>query len=96
MPTNHGDYVWHGHHENSCPIEQLTGTLENRRVQIKESKPHAEHAIRIRLLRPCSPQAILLFKQYEAAKAMLLQPILALHATECGCTEWNGKEIVFA
>lgn len=134
-----GDIVWHGHHENVCPIEELSGTIAVRQEQIQRNKPEHEQAIRLRLLQPCSPQAVALFRQYEAAVvqlfaeysaaeaalraqysaavaplraqyeaaeaplwaqysaavATLLQPILDLHRTECGCTEWDGKEIVF-
>lgn len=167
-----GEYCWHGHHKNVCPIERLTGTIAERRVDIKAHKPLHEQVIRLKLLKPCSGEAIRLFTryrdgeaalwarydadtapmlaqyradkvtlwaqykadraapwerydadeaalwaryradlatllaryqadvaprwtQYEADVAPLLAPILALHKTECGCTEWNGMEIVF-
>ena len=142
-----GDIVWHGHHENDCPIEELPGTIAERVHEIVTYKPVHEHEIRLRLLKRCLPKAVILYDafrvaeapiwdtyfeahrqleaQYEAvraesnlktratlyeaylvaratfmapireARAPLLAPILARHALECGCTEWNGKDIVF-
>ena len=144
-----GDIVWHGHHRNDCPIEQLQGTIEARREAIRR-KPRHEQAVRLRLLRPCSDEATRLWAAYPAAKIQLVEqyqalhstlraeyeaaeaplwaqyevalaplreahraakdalvaayqtarqalllPILALHQTECRCTEWNGEQIVF-
>ena len=141
-----GDIVWHGHHENDCPIEELPGTIADRVWAIVTYKPVIQQEIRLRLLKMCSPKAVILYDAFrvaeapiwepylavyrqlnaqydeanhatpetrmtlwasyqaaratfmapiQAARAPLLAPILALHAAECGCTEWNGAEIVF-
>ncbi len=129
------DYVWHGHHDNKCPIELLDGSIGQRRADIKRNKPAHEQAVRLKLLKPASPEAVEAFKayqakraplwadyqaqdaplwadyqaqraplwadyqvqnkpllaDYEAKRAPLLAPILALHETECGCSEWDSE-----
>ena len=64
-----GDIVWHGHHENQCPLEELTGTIEERRQEIIAEKPRYEHELRLRLLRPASPEAVEAKAAYRAAMA---------------------------
>lgn len=48
MTTN--TWYWHVHHDMLC--EPLTGQLEERIAYILASKPRAQHALRLRLLRP--------------------------------------------
>ena len=67
-----------------CPIEELVCTLG--------AQYQADAAAR--WVKSEEATAILL-AMYRARMARLLQPILAHHAVECGCTEWNGTEIVF-
>ena len=148
-----GDIVWHGHHEGGCPLEHLIGTIEERRQEIIAQKPRDEHELRLRLLRPASPEAVEAWRAYRAAVAIAqaaydeavapaksaydeaveawaasaawaaheeatapvraayraalastqaaydaavttaLQPILALHATECPDCPWDGHSI---
>ena len=64
-----GDIVWHGHHENVCPLEELDGTIEERRQQIIAEKPAGEHELRLRLLRLASPEAVEAWAAYHAALA---------------------------
>ncbi len=45
-----GDGAWHVHHEVLC--EPLTEPIENRIKYIRENKPEAERALRLRLLKP--------------------------------------------
>ncbi len=118
------DYVWHGHHDNKCPIELLDGSIEERRAEIERNKPANEQATRLKLLKLASPEAIKafhayeaqraplyadyrakdaplyadyqaqrapLYADYEAKRAPLLAPVLALHETECGCSEWDAE-----
>ena len=61
--------MWHGHHESDCPLEELDGTIEGRRQQIIAVKPPGEHELRLRLLRPASPEAVEEKAAYRAAKA---------------------------
>ena len=88
-----GDIVWHGHHESDCPLEELDGTIEGRRQDIIAQKPRDEHELRLRLLRPASPEAVEAWAAYRAALAPPLQPILALHAIECLDCPWDGHSI---
>ena len=67
-----GDIVWHGHHESDCPLEELTGTIEQRRQRIIATKPPAEYELRLRLLKPASPEAVEAWRAYRAAVATAL------------------------
>ena len=64
-----GDIVWHGHHESDCPLEELDGTIEERRQEIIAEKPPKEHELRLRLLRPASLKARQAWAAYRAALA---------------------------
>ena len=73
------DYVWHGHHENDCPLELLKGTIEARQQDIRTNKPKHEHKTRLHLLALASMRAITLFKKYEKVRG----PALAEYEKVC-------------
>ena len=62
-----GDIVWHGHHENVCPLEELLGTIRQRKQDIIYRKQQTEHATRLRLLKLASPEAVAAFRAYQIA-----------------------------
>ena len=69
-----GDIVWHGHHENDCPIEELPGTIADRVWEIVTYKPVIEREIRLRLLKMCSPKAVILYDAFRVAEAPIWEP----------------------
>ena len=62
-----GDIVWHGHHNNRCPLEELSGTIEERREEIRRTKRREEHELRLSLLQPASQEAQALWRSYIRA-----------------------------
>ena len=46
------EWCWHGHHQNTSPLELLSGTIEERRKVILATKPVEEQKLRLRLLQP--------------------------------------------
>ena len=75
-------YAWHVHHEKLWEV--LTEPIKNRIAYIKENKPPAEQATRLRLLKLI--KGPLPDKMTEAAMD-------ALHKQECPDCPWNGSTI---
>ena len=75
-------YAWHVHHEKLWEV--LTEPIKNRIAYIKENKPPAEQATRLRLLKLI--KGPLPDKMTKAAMD-------ALHKKECPDCPWNGSTI---
>ena len=83
-------FYWHVHHDKL--IEWCYNYQE--RVEAIKEKPKNEIETRLRLLKPVKNFKVLPKKWVEAYKKFMPE-LEALHKKECGCKEWNGKEIVF-
>src|SRR2546428_325335 len=58
---------WHVHHDTLC--EELTYPLQQRIDHIKQHKPITEIETRLKLLKPCSDQAIKAWLVYSKAES---------------------------
>ena len=79
-----GDIVWHGHHEDDCPLEELDGTIADRVREIVMNKPVIQQEIRLRLLKMCSPNAVILYDAFRVAEAPIWE------------THWEAYRLLWA
>ena len=94
---------WHCHHDVLC---EYVWDYQERVDYIKSNKPKNEIETRLRLFKKVKGKLPKEFvealkkydearKKYNKAGKKYAPQIEALHKKECGCKEWNGKEIVF-
>lgn len=83
------DMVWHGHHENECPLEMLDGTIEGRIADILANKPVEEHPTRLRLLKlvrgPLPPALVAASNKWNVARTRWNVARTSLNET---CAAW--------
>ena len=101
-------FFWHIHHNI---LAEWSNDINERVKAIKDTKPKNEIPIRLKLLKKVKgklPKEFIeaykaLDKAYKAwdkaykawEKSWNSKQLIELHNKECGCKEWNGKEIVF-
>jgi len=98
---------WHCHHDRLC---EYVWDYQERVDYIKTEKPKNEIETRLRLFKKVKGKLPKEFdkearkkcvegveagKKLDEAGKKYAPQIEALHKKECGCKEWNGKEIVF-
>ena len=92
--------VVHCHHE--VLFEILTELAENRIAYILSHKPRNEQALRLRLFRPVSKEALKKYPKLDKARAELdkasaewdkARADKAIHADICPDCPWNGHTI---
>ena len=97
-------FYWHVHHD---VLLEYCYNYQGRVGYIKENKPKNEIETRLRLFKPVKgklPEDIVKAGQkYEKAIQQKYYETIEkhssfiknLHRKECGCKEWDGKEIIF-
>ena len=94
---------WHCHHDIIC---EYVYDYQERVDYIKKEKPKNEIKTRLRLFKPVKVKLPKEFVQarenyfqardkYVQAEEKYVPQLEELHKKDCGCSEWNGKEIVF-
>lgn len=94
---------WHCHHDTLC---EWVHDYQERVDYIKKEKPENEIKTRLKLFKKVKGKLPKEFieagEKYAEAREKYVEAgekhkhqIEELHKKECGCSEWNGKEIVF-
>ena len=94
---------WHVHYDKLC---EWCYNYQERVNYIKGYKPEHEVETRLRLMKPVKgkiPKEYKkacekwdeAYKKWDEAYKKYLPKLQLLHKKECGCLEWNDKEVVF-
>ena len=96
IPKKYSGMFWHVHHDK---LMEWSGDIRERIKYVNAEKPKGEIKVRLKLLRRVKGKVPAKWNEALAklkeADAECLPELEKLHAEECGCSEWDGKELVF-